>query len=94
MKTENVSKLIAEVLSRTEKIRQKELAKALNKLGNVGGKEKKILGDLTSILLKQTFVPLVENLRLAAMDNDIELLEAAPRLFKISSQKPNTNPEA
>jgi glutamyl-tRNA reductase len=94
MKTENVSKLIAEVLSRTEKIRQKELAKALNKLGSVGGKEKKILGDLTSILLKQTFVPLVENLRLAAMDNDIELLEAAPRLFKISSQKPNTNPEA
>jgi glutamyl-tRNA reductase len=87
MKTENVSKLIAEVLSRTENIRQKELAKAIRKLGNVGEREKKILGDLTSILLKQTFVPVVENLRLAAMDNDIELLEAAPRLFKARSQK-------
>jgi glutamyl-tRNA reductase len=87
MKTENVSKLIAEVLSRTENIRQKELAKAIRKLGNVGEREKKILGDLTSILLKQAFVPLVDNLRLAAMDNDIELLEAAPRLFKARSQK-------
>ncbi len=86
MKTENVSKLVAEVLSRTEETRQRELAKAMNKLGNVGEREKKILEDLTSILLKQTFVPVVENLRLAAMDNDIELLEAAPRLFKERSQ--------
>ncbi|MCW4009203.1 MAG: glutamyl-tRNA reductase [Candidatus Bathyarchaeota archaeon] len=89
MKTENVSKLIAEVLSRTEEIRQKELTKALNMMGTVDDREKKILGDLTSILLKQTFVPLIENLRMAAMDNDIELLEAAPRLFKMTSQKSN-----
>jgi len=94
MKTENVSKLVAEILSRTEKVRQKELAKAISKLGNVGEREKKILGDLTSILLKQTFVPVIENLRLAAMDNDIELLEAAPRLFKVTSQNPAPNPEA
>jgi glutamyl-tRNA reductase len=94
MKTENVSKLIAEILSRTEGIRQKELAKAIRKLGNVGEREKKILGDLTSILLKQTLVPVVENLRLAAMDNDIELLEAAPRLFKAQSQEPKIKSEA
>jgi glutamyl-tRNA reductase len=94
MKTENVGKLIAEFLSRAEEIRQKELATALNKLGNIGDREKKILGDLTSIILKQTLVPIVENLRLAAMDNDIELLEAAPRLFKTSSQKPDTNSKA
>jgi glutamyl-tRNA reductase len=94
MKTENVSKLIAEILSRTEGIRQKELAKAIRKLGNIGEREKKILGDLTSILLKQTLVPVVENLRLAAMDNDIELLEAAPKLFRAQSQKPNIKSEA
>jgi glutamyl-tRNA reductase len=94
MKTENVSKLIAEVLSRTENIRQKELAKAIRKLGNVGEREKRILGDLTSILLKQAFMPVVDNLRLAAMDNDIELLEAAPRLFKARSQKQDVKSDA
>ena len=85
MKTENVGKLVREILSRTEEIRQKELTKALAKIGRVGDKEKKILNDLTSILLKQTFLPLIQNLRVAAMDNDIELLEAAPRLFKKNS---------
>jgi hypothetical protein len=37
---------------------------------------------LTSILLKQTFVPLVENLRIAAMDSDEETIQVAVKLFK------------
>ena len=44
-------------------------------MGNVDEREKKILEDLTSILLKQTFVPIVENLRSAAKNGDMELID-------------------
>ena len=32
-------------------------------MGNVDERQKRILEDLTSILLKQTFIPIVENLK-------------------------------
>ena len=56
-------------------------------IGNVDGRERKILEDLTSILLKQTFVPVVENLRSAAKNGDKELIELAVKLF----DKPEKN---
>ncbi len=81
VKAESVRKIISELLSQTEEVRKRELAKALSKIGEVDEREKKVIGDLTSILLKQTFVPLVENLRVAAMDNDEETIEVAVKLF-------------
>jgi glutamyl-tRNA reductase len=44
--------------------------------------EAEILEDLTSMLLKQTFVPIVENLRLAAKNGDKEVIELAVKLFE------------
>jgi glutamyl-tRNA reductase len=88
MKTETVRDIISELLSSTEKIRKKELAKALNKMGDLTEREKKIIGDLTSILLKQTFVPLIENLRLAAKNNDKQTVETAIKLFDVETKNP------
>lgn len=82
LKAESVRQIISSLLSQTEAVRQRELAKALNKMVKVDEREKKIICDLTSILLKQTFVPLVENLRVAAMDNDEMLIKAAVKLFE------------
>ena len=62
-------------------IRQKELTKALTMLGHVDEKEKKIIEDLTFILLKQTYAPIVENLRSAAKDDDKKLIEVSIKLF-------------
>ncbi len=87
VKTETVRDIISELLSNTEKIRRKELAKALNKMGDLGEREKKIIGDLTSILLKQTFVPLIENLRLAAKNNDKQTIETAIKLFDVETKQ-------
>ncbi len=87
MKTETVRDIISELLAHTEKIRQKELAKALQKMGDLGAREKKIIGDLTSILLKQTFVPLIENLRLAAKNNDKQTIENAIKLFDVETKQ-------
>lgn len=82
MKSLSVRLIISSLLSRAEEVRQKELATALNMIGNANERERKILEDLTSILLKQTFVPIVENLRLAAKNGDTQLIDIAVKLFE------------
>jgi len=82
MKSLSVRLIISSLLSRAEEVRQKELATALTMIGNVNERERKILEDLTSILLKQTFVPIVENLRLAAKNGDTQLIDMAVKLFE------------
>jgi glutamyl-tRNA reductase len=81
IKIQSVRDLVSALFSRAEEIRQKELTKALKMLGHVDAKEKKIIEDLTFILLKQTYVPIVENLRLAAKNDDKKLIEVAIKLF-------------
>ena len=44
-------------------------------------KEKEVVDDLTLVLLKQTFLPIIENLRKAAVNNDKELIDIAIKLF-------------
>jgi glutamyl-tRNA reductase len=82
MKRLSVRLIISSLLSHAEEIRQRELTTALNILGNVDERERRILEDLTSILLKQTFVPIVENLRSAAKNGDKELIDIAVKLFE------------
>ena len=82
MKSLSVRLIISSLLSQAEAVRQRELATALTMMGNVDEKERQILEDLTSILLKQTFVPIVENLRSAAKSGDIQTVELAAKLFE------------
>jgi glutamyl-tRNA reductase len=81
MKSLSVRLIISELLSQAEQVRQRELATALGMLGEVDEREKRILEDLTSILLKQTFIPIVENLRTAAKNGDEQLIDTAVKLF-------------
>jgi len=81
IKIQSVRDIVSLLFSRAEEIRQRELKKALKMLGHVDAKEKKIIEDLTFILLKQTYAPIVENLRLAAKDDDKRLIEVAINLF-------------
>jgi glutamyl-tRNA reductase len=87
MKSFSVRLIISSLLSNAEQIRQKELATALNMMGNVDEKQKRILEDLTSILLKQTFIPIVENLRQAAKKDDKEIIDIAVKLFEKTEKK-------
>ena len=50
-----------------------------------------MLNDLTSILLKQTFIPIVENLRVAAKNGDKQAIEAALKLFEKTEKKQDAN---
>jgi glutamyl-tRNA reductase len=86
LKVESVRSVISDLLSQTEEVRQRELVKALNMMGDLDEHQKKVVADLTAILLKQTFLPVIENLRKAAAENDTELVEVAIRLL---TQKSN-----
>ena len=82
MKSLSVRLIISELLSEAEQVRQKELVTALNMMGNLDERQKRVLNDLTSILLKQTFIPIVENLRVAAKNGDKQVIEIAVKLFE------------
>jgi glutamyl-tRNA reductase len=77
----SVRDIVSSLFLRAEKIRQKELKRALKMLGHADAKEKKIIEDLTFILLKQTYAPIVENFRLAAKNDNKKLIEIAIKLF-------------
>lgn len=81
LKKLSVRLIVSSLLSNAEQIRQIELAKAINMLGAVDDKKRKVIDDLTSILLKQTFLPVIENLRIAASNGDKELIDIAIKLF-------------
>ena len=87
MKSLSVRLIVSSLLSQAEKVRRKELATALNMLGEVDDKQKQILEDMTSILLKQTFIPIVENLRLAAKNGDEQVIDTAVKLFEKTRKK-------
>ena len=87
MKRLSVRLIISEILSQAEETRQRELATALGMMGELDDRQKRILNDLTSILLKQTFIPIVENLRLAAKNGDHQAIEVAVKLFEKTEKK-------
>jgi glutamyl-tRNA reductase len=82
VKEDSVREAISVLLSQVEVSRQRELSKALTMMGKLDSRQKKIVSDLTSILLKRTFLPVVENLRLAAQNNENEVVEAAVKLLE------------
>jgi glutamyl-tRNA reductase len=87
LKKLSVRLIISKLLSDAEQIRQAELVKAVNMLGGVDDKKRKVIDDLTSVLLKQTFLPVIENLRIAASKDDKEAINIAIRLFDKEGKK-------
>ena len=83
VKEDSVSEIVSDLLSQIEESRRRELAKALNMMGELDERQRKVVSDLTSIMLKKTFMPIVKNFRQAAANNEIELIDNATRLFKI-----------
>jgi glutamyl-tRNA reductase len=81
VKSQSVRDIVSFLLSNTEDVRQRELKKAFGMLQNLSDKEKEVIDDLTLVLLKQTFLPIIQNLRKAAVENDKELIDIATKLF-------------
>ena len=66
VKADSVRDVVSGLLSQVEETRKRELTKALNGMNSLDNRQRKIIDDLTAILLKQTFLPVVENFRRAA----------------------------
>jgi glutamyl-tRNA reductase len=81
VKSQSVRDIVSFLLSNAEDVRQRELKKAFGMLQNLDDKEKEVIDDLTLVLLKQTFLPIIQNLRKAAVENDKELIDIALKLF-------------
>jgi glutamyl-tRNA reductase len=81
---EDVNEIVFDLLARVEKSRQKELAEALRRMGTIDEDQKKVVSDLTSKLVGKLFQPVVENIRIAAMNNEARTLEAASKLLVVS----------
>jgi len=82
VKADSTNGFVSRLLSQVEETRRKELCRALMMLDTLDERQRKIVDHLTSILLKQTFLPVVENFRRAAVNNDFELIKIATRLFQ------------
>jgi glutamyl-tRNA reductase len=83
VKGDSVRETVSMLLSQVEGSRQRELNKALTMMGELDKRQKKIVSDLTCILLKRTFLPVVENLRFAAQNNETKIVEAATKLLEL-----------
>ena len=78
---EDVNELVFDLLSRVEKSRQKELEIAFRKMGTLDDRQKRVVSELTSKLVGKLFQPVVENIRIAAMNNEVTVVEAASKLL-------------
>jgi glutamyl-tRNA reductase len=83
IKADSVDGIVSDLLTQVEENRRRELAKALSMMKELDEHQRKIVSDLTSILLKQMFLPVVENFRRAAANDETEHIEIAARLFEI-----------
>ncbi len=83
MKAESIRVTVSNFLNQIEAIRQRELENAFNSLYGLDEHKKKVITDLTGIILKQTFLPLITNFKQAAENNEKDVIEAATTLFKL-----------
>jgi glutamyl-tRNA reductase len=84
LKAQSVSEIVSFLFSHAEEIRQKEQTKAFSRLGKLDEKKKDVIDGLTFEIIEQTLVPIVENLRKAAKDNDKQLIDVAIKLFGVN----------
>jgi glutamyl-tRNA reductase len=87
VKSLSIRLIASALLSKAEQIRKRELATATAMMGQLDERQKRILNDLTTIILKQTYIPLIENLRLAAKNGDKQAIDAVARLLEKPEKK-------
>ena len=84
MKAKSVSDILSSLFSHAEEIRQKEQRKAFNMMGKLDEKKRDVIDGMTFEIIEQTLVPIVENLRKAAINNDKQMIDVAVKLFGVN----------
>jgi glutamyl-tRNA reductase len=81
VKADSVRGIVSELLAQVEQTRIRELGKAFGMMGKLDERQRKIVNNLTSSVLKKTLFPVVENFRRAAENSDMKVVDAATKLF-------------
>ena len=82
--------LINEIFRNFEEIRSKEVARAIQKMGESDEKKIAIMDRFSRELIERVAQTAVLQLKKAALSGDEELLEAAARLFQTKTPKINS----
>lgn len=77
----DVEGIVKTLFNNAERIRTRELEKAVRMLNGINGKEKQVLDDLTRVIITRTMSPIVNEIRKAAEVGDNDTIDAAERLF-------------
>jgi len=77
----DVADIVKTLFNNAERVRKKELGKALKMLNGINGKEKQVLDDLTRVIITRTVSPIANEIRKAAEIGDKDTIDAAERLF-------------
>ncbi|MCP8323345.1 MAG: glutamyl-tRNA reductase [Candidatus Methylarchaceae archaeon HK02M2] len=83
LETLYAEKIISLILSRAEKVRKKELKKALGMLRYSNDEEKQIVDSLTCVLIKRILVPIMEKLRPMIVNNNQQSVKKIFELFNL-----------
>ena len=79
----DVEGIIRDMFREAERIRQRELGKAMRMLGNgLGEREKRIIDDLTRVIVNRLTSPIAEKIRRAAEQGDQEAVKIAEKWFR------------
>ena len=81
LKAQSVTSIVSSLFSYAESVRQKELIKASNRLGKLDKEKRKVIDGLTFEIVEQTLMPIIENLRQAAINDDKQTIDGAVKLF-------------
>jgi glutamyl-tRNA reductase len=81
LRCEQVEPIISAICNRAESVRQKELAKALKKIGEIDQDQRRVIEVMTRLMVERVLIRLIDKLRKAAMAGNYEIVSTAQELF-------------
>ncbi|NOZ58295.1 MAG: glutamyl-tRNA reductase [Euryarchaeota archaeon] len=79
----DVEGIVRDLFREAERVRQRELGRAMRMLGNgIGERERRIIDDLTRVIVNRLTSPIAENIRRAAEQGDQEAVRVAEKWFR------------
>lgn len=85
LKRDQAELVVSALCNKAEEIRQKELKKALKMLGQINGKQRSIINDLTLVLTERILHHPILDTRKAALNGDVNTISVVKRLFDLKS---------
>lgn len=81
LRCEQVEPIISAICNRAESVRQKELAKALKKIGEIDQDQRRVIEVMTRLMVERVLIRLIDKLRKAAIAGNYQIVSTAQELF-------------